>query len=178
MPDLNNNIYFKQVMNFNVKEILHRYNIHYQENSYGNEVNILCPFHNDNNFGNAKINEETGLFNCFSCKEGGNIYHFVALLENIAEIEAYRLVNNNFEISNSYDLDKLRNRKIIQKENYNTLSNKIVFNILEKLTKIGKKDFSQRWVIICSYIKNYQKKLNDKQLLYLFSEFNKEIKLL
>ena len=67
-------------MTFNVIEILNRYNVDYKEDRYSSEINILCPFHNDNNYGNARINSETGLFNCFSCGKGGNIYQFVSLL--------------------------------------------------------------------------------------------------
>lgn len=162
--------------NFNVYEILHRYNVDYKENRYGNEIDILCPFHNDTNFGNAKINEETGLFNCFSCHTGGNIYHFVALLEDITDNEAYKLVNNNFEVNPSYNLVRLRSKSILPKENCSNLYDKIVFKILDKLISIRNTDFSQRWLIVCIYIKEHQKKLDEKQLLFLFSEFNKEIK--
>ena len=162
--------------NFNVKEILHRYNVDYRENQYGDEIDILCPFHNDGNFGNAKINEETGLFNCFSCREGGNIYHFVALLEDITDTEAYKLVGNSFEATPAYNLVRLKSRSVLPKESYSNLSNKIIFKMLDRLIHIRNINFSQRWLIVCSYIKEHQKKLSEKQLLFLFSEFNKEIK--
>ncbi len=162
--------------NFNVREILNRYNVDYEENRYSDEINILCPFHNDTRFGNAYINEETGLFHCFSCQEGGNIYRFVALLEGVNEKEAYKLVNNNFETEKSYNLIRLKSKNIIPKEFYTDLSNKILFKILNKLILINDINFSQRWLIICNYIKYYQKQLKEKQLLLLFSEFNMEVK--
>lgn len=161
---------------FNVKEILNKYNIDYQENRGNNEIDILCPFHTDTNFGNASINEETGFFYCFSCQEGGNIYRFVALLEGIEEKDAYKLVNNNFDKGKTYSLIKLKSKNILPKENYISLSNKILFKILKSLITINDVDFSNRWLIICTYIKMYKTQLREKQLLLLFSEFNTEVK--
>ncbi len=161
---------------FNVKEILNRYNIDYEENRYSSEIRILCPFHNDTRFGNASINEETGLFNCFSCGAGGNIYHFVALLEDITDTEAYKLVKNNFEEGKTYSLIKLKSRSILPKESYTDLPDKILFKILNKLIIIDDINFKQRWLIMCNYIKYHKKKLKENQLLFLFSEFNMEVK--
>jgi len=162
-------------MNFNIIEILNRYNIDYKEDRYSSEINILCPFHNDNNYGNARINSETGLFNCFSCGKGGNIYQFVALLEEVTENEAYKLVTNNFNIPNNYDLNKLQNRKILVQESKNNLGNKVVDNILKGLIKLKTIDLKHKWIVVCSWIK-YHEELKDKQLLEIYSEFNKEIK--
>jgi len=162
-------------MNFNVLEILNRYNIDYREDKYSSEINILCPFHNDNNFGNARINEETGLFNCFSCGKGGNIYQFVALLEDITDEEAYKLVVNNFNLPNTYNLDQLKHRKILLQESNNKLGDKIVTTILTNLNKLKTIDLKHKWIIICNYIK-FHTELRDKQLLEMYSEFNMEIK--
>lgn len=162
-------------MTFNVLEILNRYNIDYKEDKYSSEINILCPFHHDNNFGNARINEETGLFNCFSCGKGGNIYHFVALLEDITDNEAYKLVANNFNTPNTYNLDQLKNRKILLQESNNKLSDKIVDGILSNLIKLRTIDLKYKWIVICNYIK-FHTDLKDKQLLEIYSEFNMEIK--
>jgi DNA primase len=159
-----------------VIEILNRYGVEYKEDSYTSEINILCPFHNDHNFGSAKINEETGLFNCFSCGKGGNIYQFVALLEGIEENEAYKLVANNFSDSYTYDINKLKDRKLLSQTTKNNLGNKVVDNVLNNLTKIHKLEIKHKWVVICSWVKYHINELKDKQLLEIYSEFNKEIK--
>ncbi|MFA5397294.1 MAG: CHC2 zinc finger domain-containing protein [Methanogenium sp.] len=160
-------------MSFNVIEILNRYNIDYKEDKYSSEIKILCPFHDDHSFGSTMINNDTGLFNCYSCGKGGNIYQFVALLEGVSNSDAYKLISSNFS-DNTYNIDNLRRIRIKVKESYEVLENKIIFNILDKLRYIGDLQFKHRWLIICNYIK-FQR-YNEHQLLDIYSTLNKEIK--
>ena len=170
---------------FDVIEILDRYGIEYKpKGGASSELLILCPFHNDNNFGSAMINEETGIYNCFSCKEGGNIYKLVSQLEQIEYSEAYKLVENNFNEAPVYDIDELKNRKESNsslQSNYNKLASKLVNKILTSLIGIYKKDFRYRWMVVCNWIRyvpeeNIQDKYN--KLLIIYQEFQKEIKAL
>ena len=159
-------------MDFNVVDILDRYAIDYREDKYSDEIDILCPFHNDTHFGNAKINSDSGLFNCFSCGEGGNIYQFVSKLEKISVAEAYRKVVNNFEDKSSgYDLDNLKFIKVRISDKKDELIEKVRLSILSNLKEV--KD-SSKWLIICSWISFHRKELSEKKILEFYNLFNKE----
>ena len=57
----------------------------------GNQLNGCCPFHDDTkpSFG---INLKTGLYNCFTCEEHGDIASFVSKLKYITRDEALQLL--------------------------------------------------------------------------------------
>lgn len=46
-----------------------------------------CPFHNEKT-PSFSVNEERGLFHCFGCKAGGNVFSFVQKYENLTFPEA------------------------------------------------------------------------------------------
>lgn len=159
-------------MEFNVLEILDRYNIDYREDKYSDEVDMLCPFHDDNHFGNAKINSETGLFNCFSCGEGGNIYQFISKLEGVSVSEAYKKLINNFEEkNNNYNLDNLRTIRVRLKDKNDELFEKVKLNILSNLRE-GKDQ--SKWLIISNWMMFHKKNLKEKDILVFYNLFNKE----
>lgn len=37
-------------------------------------VSVICPFHNDKNFGNCSVNVNSGVISCFRCGESKNVY--------------------------------------------------------------------------------------------------------
>jgi len=49
----------------------------------------LCPFHDDNN-PSMFVNDEKGLFHCFSCGEGGDVFGFLMRYKNIDFMDALR----------------------------------------------------------------------------------------
>ena len=49
-----------------------------------------CPFHNEKT-PSFSVNPEKGLFYCFGCGAGGNVFKFLSLIENITYIEAVKL---------------------------------------------------------------------------------------
>lgn len=49
-----------------------------------------CPFHNEKT-PSFSINPEKGLFYCFGCGAGGNVFKFLSLIENITYFEAVKL---------------------------------------------------------------------------------------
>ena len=62
----------------------------------------LCPFHDDNN-PSLHVSEEKGLFHCFSCGTGGDIFGFVMkkkgvdfkdALEDLAKLADVKLTSN------------------------------------------------------------------------------------
>jgi len=52
----------------------------------------LCPFHSDKN-PSLSVNEEKGLFHCWSCQESGDVFDFVMAFDGIGFVEAKRLLN-------------------------------------------------------------------------------------
>ena len=42
----------------------------------GSEYKTLCPFHDDKN-PSLSVNDEKGLYYCYSCKAGGNLITFI-----------------------------------------------------------------------------------------------------
>ena len=51
----------------------------------------LCPFHAEKT-PSFTVTPEMGLFKCFGCGEGGDLFSFVQLKENVSFIEAMRLL--------------------------------------------------------------------------------------
>jgi len=157
-------------MSFNVFEILDKYGVEYKTDKYSRDIDILCPFHNDNHYGSAKINEETGLFNCFACGEGGNIYHFVALLEDISDKEAYLLVESDFNRKGKYDISRLNKVHTRLDMSVLKLKEKVIDEILKKIRLTSRIDLKYKGIVICSWLKNVD--IKEKQILLIYNEFN------
>ena len=51
----------------------------------------VCPFHGDKD-PSFSVNPEKGLWYCFGCREGGNIFTFIKKIENVEFAEALQLV--------------------------------------------------------------------------------------
>jgi DNA primase len=58
----------------------------------------LCPFHNEKSpsFG---VDRERGLFHCFGCGVGGNVFKFVELQERLSFPEAVRVLARKFGVA-------------------------------------------------------------------------------
>jgi DNA primase len=84
------------------------------------EVMILCPFHGESN-PSLSVNESSGVFICFSCKESGNFAKLLAELDGITIRDAKKLlregetedqviqsIQKNLEDISEYDDDEER----------------------------------------------------------------------
>lgn len=80
----------------------------------GNQLQCCCPFHNDSkpSFG---INLHTGLFNCLTCGEKGNIVQFLSKMTGITEYEAKKKIINEVGFVDitqiPYSLEEFSNEK-------------------------------------------------------------------
>ncbi|NLI56022.1 DNA primase [bacterium] len=102
----------------------------------GKNYVALCPFHPDKN-PSLNISKEKGLFHCFGCGEGGNIYNFIMKIENVSFERAVEIVAKwaNVEVPQfEYSEDK-----------------KKVFDIHEKLTEYFNKKLIENKEIL-SYL--------------------------
>ena len=69
----------------------------------------LCPFHGEKT-ASMSFTDTENLFHCFGCKEGGDIFHYVQLINNFEFQEAVEFVAEkyNFKLSytsNQYEVD-------------------------------------------------------------------------
>lgn len=73
----------------------------------GKNYVAVCPFHDDHS-PSLVISKERQIFNCFTCRTGGNVFSFVMKYENVGFLEAvkivadkigYSLANINFQES-------------------------------------------------------------------------------
>ncbi|PMP85519.1 MAG: DNA primase [Thermodesulfobium narugense] len=55
----------------------------------GNSLVGLCPFHNEKT-PSFYVSPEKGLFYCFGCKVGGDVFTFLMKLENLTFVEAFK----------------------------------------------------------------------------------------
>lgn len=56
-----------------------------------------CPFHHEKS-PSFKVNPATGLWHCFGCSEGGDVFNFVEKRENLSFIEAIRYLADRAHI--------------------------------------------------------------------------------
>lgn len=71
-----------------IKEIVERY---VSLTKKGEDYWGLCPFHADNN-ASMSVSTRLDMFQCFACKKAGNVFNFIASMENISYGEAIRLL--------------------------------------------------------------------------------------
>jgi len=164
-----------------IYEALEHYKIEYEDIRGTLEINVLCPFHTDTQFGSAKINSDTGLFHCFACGEGMNLYQFVARLEDITPKEAIDFVDSGFEHKDRLSIERVKCKIKRVREGSNdkmqkldNVKQEIVDHILTKLSiETQSVWFLARWITICTGV--FSIPLTDKrELLQLYAVFNKE----
>lgn len=57
----------------------------------------LCPFHNEKT-PSFHVTPRLGIFKCFGCGEGGDVFNFVMKLEGVGFVEALRTLANRYNI--------------------------------------------------------------------------------
>ncbi|MFI3260104.1 MAG: DNA primase [bacterium] len=91
----------------------------------GKNFAALCPFHNDKNNPSLIVSPEKQIFNCFTCKTGGDVFSFVSKEENINYYDAVRVVAEKI----GYDLG------IASKRTGEPLKNKKLYDIMNMSCK-------------------------------------------
>lgn len=81
----------------NIVEVISTYS--HLKKSGGHTFKGLCPFHSEKT-PSFTVDTAKGLFHCFGCSEGGNVYHFVQKIENLPFPEAVEWLARRF----NYDL--------------------------------------------------------------------------
>jgi len=107
----------------------------------------LCPFHDDKN-PSMQVNEEKGLYHCFSCGAGGDIFSFLVNYRNLTFREALEELAQKLNITLSTDKkskQKSSNRSNLLKVNnlaisffhQNLLKNKVSKSARDYLARRG-----------------------------------------
>lgn len=79
----------------------------------GRSFKALCPFHPDKN-PSLMINEEKGLWHCFGCGAGGDVFSFVMRIENVNFMEAAQILAERLGISFQWDKRESERAKLIE----------------------------------------------------------------
>ena len=61
----------------------------------------ICPFHGEKT-ASMSFTDAENLFHCFGCKEGGDIFHYVQLINNFEFQEAVEFVAEKYNFKLSY----------------------------------------------------------------------------
>ena len=86
----------------------------------------LCPFHKEKT-PSFHVNPTRQSFHCFGCNEGGDVFTFVQLYENVSFVEALRRLGERASIPVEFDNDPRASERRHEKE--------VLFDIHEKIAR-------------------------------------------
>lgn len=107
-----------------------------------NELNSLCPFHDDKDTPSFYANLKTSEFHCFGCGEKGNIITFISKIEDITTKEAKEKLQDLIHLKitlDDYSSEKKLPIEFLEKLGLKNEKNSIAipyFNEDKKLTTI------------------------------------------
>jgi len=110
-----------------------------------------CPFHNEKT-ASFSVSADKGLFYCFGCGAGGNVFKFLSLIENISYFEAVKLQARRLGIDlpeKKYSPEEERRRreeKILYR--INEMAQDFYYECLTKTARgeVGRKYFAGRGI--------------------------------
>ena len=107
-----------------IKEIVERY---VPLTRKGEDYWGLCPFHPDNN-ASMSVSTKLDMFQCFACHKAGNVFNFIANIENIGYGDAIRLLAKE----DGYEVQAIKSNNSIHEKDYEiiNLANKFYQNTL------------------------------------------------
>lgn len=137
----------------------------------GKNYVCLCPFHNDVNNPSMVVSKEKQIFNCFSCKTGGNVFTFVQKYENVGFVEAVSIVASKVGINlNKNNYQNVSENKYQKLYNIMNLSQKYYLNNINTERGINAKKYLNNRGITDDIIKEFSigVSFNEKDNLYQF----------
>lgn len=76
----------------------------------GKNYVAVCPFHDDHS-PSLVVSKERQMFNCFTCRTGGNVFTFIMKYENVGFLEALQIVANKIGYKlNATNLENYENK--------------------------------------------------------------------
>ena len=67
----------------------------------GNKGMALCPFHGEKT-ASMSFTDEENLFHCFGCKEGGDIFKYIQLMNNVEFQESVEIAADKYSFNLTY----------------------------------------------------------------------------
>ena len=133
-----------------IREVVERY---VSLTKKGEDYWGICPFHNDNS-PSMSVSVKLDMFQCFECHKAGNVFNFIAGMENISYGEAIRLLatEDGYEVVN---VEKRTNPHLKQYE-INNLAIKFYQNNLNSSLGINAINYLQQRQIDRDTIKKFE----------------------
>ena len=74
----------------------------------GNKGMALCPFHGEKT-ASMSFTDEENLFHCFGCREGGDIFKYIQLINNVEFQESVEIAADKYNFNLTYTDSKFEN---------------------------------------------------------------------
>ena len=138
----------------------------------GNKGMALCPFHGEKT-ASMSFTDEENLFHCFGCKEGGDIFKYVQLINSVEFQESVEIVADKYAFSLKYTDSKFESDQKNLIKIMKTISNYFVEN-LNKTNSTKPKQYLNSRKINENEIKKVKLGFaeNDEKVFYKFCNDN------
>jgi DNA primase len=138
----------------------------------GNKGMALCPFHGEKT-ASMSFTDEENLFHCFGCKEGGDIFKYVQLINSVEFQESVEIVADKYAFSLKYTDSKFESDQKNLIKIMKTISNYFVEN-LNKTNSIKPKQYLNSRKISENEIQKFKLGFaeNDEKVFYKFCNDN------
>ena len=137
----------------------------------GKNFLAVCPFHDDHS-PSLVVSRERQMFNCFTCRTGGNVFTFIMKYENVSFVEAVKIVAD--KIGYNLNIANLSDLSTANKEDYEIMefSKKFYLNNIFTEKGISARKYLEERGIDESIIKEFNigLSLDSKDTLYNFLE--------
>ena len=109
----------------------------------GNKGMAICPFHGEKT-ASMSFTDEENLFHCFGCKEGGDIFKYVQLINNIEFQESVEMVAEKYSFNLKYTDSQFESNQKSLIQTMKVISDYFKNNIQETSSVKPKKYLSSR----------------------------------
>ena len=109
----------------------------------GNKGMALCPFHGEKT-ASMSFTDEENLFHCFGCKEGGDIFKYVQLINNVEFQESVEIVAEKYAFNLKYTDSQFESNQKSLIQTMKLISDYFIENIKKTKSDKPKKYLSNR----------------------------------
>ncbi len=102
----------------------------------GKNYLAVCPFHDDHS-PSLVVSRERQIFNCFTCRTGGNVFTFVMKYENVGFVEAVKIVAD--KIGYNLNISDYTDHSLHNKDDYEIMDFAKKYYLNNIFTELGVK---------------------------------------
>ena len=96
----------------------------------GNKGMALCPFHGEKT-ASMSFTDEENLFHCFGCKEGGDVFKYIQLINNVEFQESVEIAADKYSFNLTYTDSKFETSQKKLIDHLNKISDFFINNMNE-----------------------------------------------